>query len=227
MKYGLANELRLMLGRELKLAEMKNENGEVTYVAEEFEVGYSVGIQSEAGIVPVPVGEYILSDGRTMIVEQEGIIGQIMEVQAPEAPEMENEAQAEAPTPEATPKRVVESVSKEMFFEAIEVLKADFEAKLEALKPVESVVELEAVKPLIPNDSKVYYNGIEVKFKPLIGFMIASPKIYLKLLMDLANDMNVLETGQMANGAEQMWYANVQSIACWVTNQRYITLYGG
>ena len=154
MKYGLANELRLMLGRELKLEEMKNDSGEVTYVAEEFEVGYSVGIQSEEGIVPVPVGEYILSDGRTMIVEQEGIIGQIMEVQAPEAPEMENEDPTEAPVPEATPKRVVESVSKEMFFEAIEVLKADFEAKLEALKPVEAVVELEAVKPLIPNESK-------------------------------------------------------------------------
>jgi hypothetical protein len=77
------------------------------------------------------------------------------------------------------------------------------------------------------NDSKCYYNGIEVKFKPLIGFMIASPPKYLKILMDLASDMNVLETGQMANGAEQMYYANVQNIATWVTNQRYIVLYGG
>jgi hypothetical protein len=77
------------------------------------------------------------------------------------------------------------------------------------------------------NDSKCYYNGIEVKFKPLVGFMIASPPKYLKILMDLASDVNVLETGQMANGAEQMYYANVQNIATWVTNQRYIVLYGG
>lgn len=77
------------------------------------------------------------------------------------------------------------------------------------------------------NDSKCYYNGIEVKFKPLVGFMIASPPKYLKILMDLASDMNVLETGKMANGAEQMYYANVQNIATWVTNQRYIVLYGG
>lgn len=77
------------------------------------------------------------------------------------------------------------------------------------------------------NDSKCFYNGIEVKFKPLVGFMIASPPKYLKVLMDLASDMSVLETGQMANGAEQMYYANVQSFATWCTNQRYITLYGG
>jgi len=77
------------------------------------------------------------------------------------------------------------------------------------------------------NDAKCYYNGIEVKFKPLVGFMIASNPKYLKVLMDLASDMSVLETGQMANGAEQMYYSNVQNIATWVTNQRYIVLYGG
>jgi hypothetical protein len=77
------------------------------------------------------------------------------------------------------------------------------------------------------NDSKCFYNGIEVKFKPLVGFMIASPPKYLKVLMDLTSDMSGLETGQMANGAEQMWYANVQSYATWCTNQRYIVLYGG
>lgn len=77
------------------------------------------------------------------------------------------------------------------------------------------------------NDSKAYYNGIEVKFKPLVGFMIATPPRYLKVLMDLNSDMNVLETGAMPAGAEQMWYKNVQAYATWCTNQRYIVLYGG
>lgn len=77
------------------------------------------------------------------------------------------------------------------------------------------------------NDSKAYYNGIEVKFKPLVGFMICSPPAYLKILMDLAGDLSGLETGKMANGAEQMYYSNVQAYATWVTNQRYIVLYGG
>ena len=76
-------------------------------------------------------------------------------------------------------------------------------------------------------DAKAYYNGIEVKFKPLVGFMIASPAKYLHILMDLASDMSELRTGELANGADQMYYKNVQAFATWCTNQRYITLYGG
>ena len=45
--------------------------------------------------------------------------------------------------------------------------------------------------------------------------------------MDLKGDLSGLETGQMANGAQQMYYKNVQAFATWVTNQRYIVLYGG
>lgn len=77
------------------------------------------------------------------------------------------------------------------------------------------------------NDSKAFYNGIEVKFKPLVGFMIATPPKYLKVLLDLASDMSGLETGPMPAGAEQMWYKNVQAYATWCTNQRYIVVYGG
>ena len=76
-------------------------------------------------------------------------------------------------------------------------------------------------------DAKAYYNGIEVIFKPLVGFMIASPAKYLHILMDLASDLSHLETGMMANGSEEHFYKNVQAFATWCTNQRYITLYGG
>lgn len=75
--------------------------------------------------------------------------------------------------------------------------------------------------------SKVYFQGIEVKFKPLVGFMICADPRYLKLLMDLMSDLSTLQTGPVANGAQQMWYKNIQSVSTWVTNQRYITLYGG
>lgn len=76
-------------------------------------------------------------------------------------------------------------------------------------------------------NEKCYYNGIEVKFKPLVGFMIVTNPKYLKILLDLKGDLSGLETGQMANGAQQMYYKNVQAFATWVTNQRYIVLYGG
>jgi hypothetical protein len=75
--------------------------------------------------------------------------------------------------------------------------------------------------------SKVYFQGIEVKFKPLVGFIICADPRYLKLLVDMISDISTMETGQMPAGAQQMYYKNVQSLTTWVTNQRYITLYGG
>lgn len=79
---------------------------------------------------------------------------------------------------------------------------------------------------LVEGDS-VSYNGIKILFKPLVGFIIASPAKYLHILMDLTSDISQLKTGENANGAETMWYKNVQAFATWCTNQRYITLYGG
>ena len=38
---------------------------------------------------------------------------------------------------------------------------------------------------------------------------------------------NSLQIDKVANGAMQRYIKNTQSMATWVTNQRYITLYGG
>lgn len=74
---------------------------------------------------------------------------------------------------------------------------------------------------------RAFYNGVEVKFVPLVGFRILTLPPYLKLLMDLASDANVLEIGQVANGAQQRYIKSIQAIATWVVNQRFITLYNG
>jgi len=74
---------------------------------------------------------------------------------------------------------------------------------------------------------KVYYNGIKINFVPLVGFRIFCDPMYLKVLMDSVSDLSSLELGPVANGAQMRWYKNIQAIVCWVTNQRYITLYGG
>lgn len=76
-------------------------------------------------------------------------------------------------------------------------------------------------------NEKIYYNGIEIKFVPLVGFRILAPGKFLKLLMDLTSDVSALMVDQVANGAMQRYIKNVGSIATWVTNQRYITLYNG
>lgn len=100
-------------------------------------------------------------------------------------------------------------------------------AHLQLIKIANNAVgAAQQVNFLVEGDS-VSYNGIKILFKPLVGFMIASPAKYLHILMDLTSDVSQLKTGENANGAETFWYKNVQSFATWCTNQRYITLYGG
>jgi hypothetical protein len=76
-------------------------------------------------------------------------------------------------------------------------------------------------------NEKIYYNGIEIKFVPLQGFRILTAGKFLKLLMDLKGDVSALMVDRVANGAMQRYIKNVGSIATWVTNQKYITLYNG
>lgn len=74
---------------------------------------------------------------------------------------------------------------------------------------------------------KISYNGHKINFVPLTGFMIFAIPSYMKVLMDLASDVASLEVGQMANGARQRFIKNIQTMACWIVGQKYITLYGG
>lgn len=76
-------------------------------------------------------------------------------------------------------------------------------------------------------NEKIYYNGVLINFVPLVGFRILTAGKFLKLLMDLTSDVASLEVDKVANGAMQRFIKNVGSIATWVTNQRYITLYNG
>jgi len=100
-------------------------------------------------------------------------------------------------------------------------------AHLQLIKIANNAVgAAQQVNFLVEGDN-VSYNGVRILFKPLVGFMIASPAKYLHILMDLTSDISQLKTGENANGAETFWYKNVQAYATWCTNQRYITLYGG
>jgi hypothetical protein len=148
MKYkDKLNQIKALLSLEVKLAQMTLADGITIIEAEEFEPEYSVGIVTPDGIVPMPVGEYELQDGSMVVVEVEGIIASVgakaEEVapeaeQAPEevvAPEMEAEASA------PQPKRIVESVSKETFFES---QLAELKAELDALKAENDALKLSA-----------------------------------------------------------------------------------
>jgi hypothetical protein len=148
------NQIKALLALEVKLAQMKLEDGITILEAEAFEPDYSVGIVTADGIVPLPVGEYKLEDGSILVVAVEGIIAEIKQEEAEAEVEVEVEVAPEEvvePMMEAesapTPKRIVESVSKETFFEAeLEALKTELaaiKAENESLKADKSSLEVE------------------------------------------------------------------------------------
>ena len=149
------NEIKTLLGMELNLAQMKLKDGVTVLEADAFEMDNNVFIVNGEEKIPVPVGEYELEDGMILVVSVEGIIAEIKEavVEAPEAPEAEVEVEVEAQAETvATPKRIVESVSKEMFFAEIEKLRTEI-AELKLAKEVvkeelSSEVVVENVEPL-------------------------------------------------------------------------------
>ena len=143
------NEIKTLLGMEVKLAQMKLEDGVTVIEAEMFEPEAAVFIVNGEDRIAMPVGEYKLEDGNILKVEVEGVIAAIEmpEEETPEAeteaPEVEVEVEAQA----AAPKRVVESITKEMFFSEIEKLRAE----IAELKSVKEEVQLSAevdVQPL-------------------------------------------------------------------------------
>jgi hypothetical protein len=131
------NEIKTLLGMEVKLAQMKLKDGVTVIEADAFEMDNNVFIVNGEDRIPVPVGEYELEDGMILVVAVEGVIAEIKEAiveeEAPEA-EVEVEVEAQAETV-ATPKRIVESVSKEMFFSEIEKLRTEI-AELKLAKEV-------------------------------------------------------------------------------------------
>ena len=67
---------------------------ELLVSAETFEKGKEIFIVTDDEKVAMPVGEYILEDGRLVVVEEEGIIADVREV-SDEVPAKEEEAEVE------------------------------------------------------------------------------------------------------------------------------------
>lgn len=137
---------------ELKLEQMKLDDGVTVLEADAFEAGNPVAIVAEDQMIPLPVGEYSLEDGRILVVTEEGMIAEVKEADTEEAPveEAPTDVPVAATETPATPKVVIESIVKEMkFSEEVEALTAqitELKAEIEALKtPVQ--VDLSADEP--------------------------------------------------------------------------------
>jgi len=158
MKNSLINQIKTLLGMEVKLETMKLSDGVTVLEAEMFEAGNEVFVVTEdEQKIALPIGEYELEDGRMLIVVEEGVISEIKEKEAEEE-EVEEEApieeeakkEQEMETSKAAPKKIVESMIKESFFSEIEALKNEnneLKAELSKLKETKEV-ELSEVKPI-------------------------------------------------------------------------------
>jgi hypothetical protein len=149
MKKNVINQIKELLGMEVKLATMKLSDGVTVLEAEVFEAGAEVFIVAEDQKIALPVGEYELEDSKMLVVIEEGIIAEIKDAVAEEEepmeePEVEIEVEAEAAAPKEI-KKTVESIVKETFFSEMEALKIENEelkAKLEMFSKVDSTTEV-------------------------------------------------------------------------------------
>ena len=170
--------------REVKFEQMTLENGAVLE-AEAFEAGNEVFIVSGEDRVAAPVGEHLLSDGRVLVITEEGIIAEIKEASAPEeeaSVEIEVEASAEEPVAETelAEVEVKEEVPAADVAEAIakvieevtamrEEMKAMREemggyAKKEEMSAIKAELSAEpAAKPIKHNPETKQVNKVEFK----------------------------------------------------------------
>jgi hypothetical protein len=118
----MVNQIKNLLGVELSetpnkevvLAQLNLENGTVLE-AEVFEAGKEVFILTEDEKVALPVGEYMLEDGRILDVKEDGLIG---EIKAEEEKEEEEEVKEDEKKEEE-----LEYVTKEEFKKEMDELK--------------------------------------------------------------------------------------------------------
>lgn len=163
----ILNKVKALLGLEVKLEQMKLADGVTVIQADMFEPEAEVMIvTADEQMIPLPIGEYELEDGRMLIVTVEGVIAEVKEPIAEEETTQEQpvaEVPVEAskePTPSA--KKVVETTTKEMHFSAV-----DFEAlEKECVELKKTIAELEVklseatIKPITFNPER--HNKVEV-----------------------------------------------------------------
>jgi hypothetical protein len=172
MSANVINQIKALLGLEVKFEQMTLENGTVLE-ADAFEAGASVFIVGTDGNIPLPVGEYALDNGQILVVEEEGIIAAIKDVQGEEVPEAEVPAEA-APAPAEETQMQGENVTLEMVKQLIldtltELgLVTPAEAAPVAEAPVEAPVveetQMAAAKPIKANPEKESPKKNEIKF---------------------------------------------------------------
>lgn len=149
----IVNKICVALGIEVKLEQMKLNDGVTVIEADSFEPNNEVFIITEdEQRIPMPIGEYVVENGMLLIVTKEGVIAEVKEQEAPaeeEAPEVEVPEEEmkkdDKMIDKATVKKTVESMVKETFFSEMESLKEENER----LKT--ELAQMQEPKPIVHN----------------------------------------------------------------------------
>ena len=135
----IKNELRKIL---MQFSVVKTDKAVLQYEGEELIVGTVVKIENVDGTTEIPTGEYVMEDGRTLVVEN----GEVKEIiEAPEVEPVEVVEPEAEPTEEETEPEVVEETPAEETVEP-EAEPAEEETEPEQAEPTElekKVAELE------------------------------------------------------------------------------------
>ena len=200
-KMDILDKIKTVLGmtEEVTLKQMKLKDGLTIVEAESFVKGDMVSIITEDGKIPVAPGTYVLEDDREFTVVEEGIIDSITEVEEVEEPKAEEPAEEpkdeEAKKEEDkeqynteinSPKKVIETVSKEMHFNEVEKLNKEIETLKAELSKINEAKEVE-LKEEAPK--RIKYNP-EAK-KEVEGFRFAKnrpPSIMDTVIRRINND---------------------------------------
>tara|TARA_B110000908_G_scaffold127640_1_gene149779 strand:+ start:226 stop:786 length:561 start_codon:yes stop_codon:yes gene_type:complete len=128
----MLNQIKTLLNIEVKLEDMKLENGTIVS-AESFEEGKEIFIVTDDEKVAMPVGEYILEDSRLLVVTEEGLIADVRDV-SDEVPAKEEEEITED---------LEETIETEVPEEVATEVAAIIEAVVEVIAPVIEEVKSE------------------------------------------------------------------------------------
>ena len=146
----MLNQIKTLLNLEVKLEDMKLENGTVIS-ADSFEKGKEVFIVTDDEKVAMPVGEYILEDSRLMVVSEEGLIADVRDV-ADDVPAKETEEGEEITSDlkeeEEEPKEEMAYATKEELSSAIEEMKTMIDEVKAMMAPKEEDLSEEAANVL-------------------------------------------------------------------------------
>jgi chromosome segregation ATPase len=141
----MLKQIKTLLNIEVKLEEQKLENG-TRVEAESFEKGKEIFILTDDQKVAMPVGEYLLEDGRLVVIEEEGLIADVREVsdEAPEKEEAEEDVKDETEDLEEDDEAAVEDwAGMEKRIKNLEDAISDLKSKVGEKDMKEDEVEME------------------------------------------------------------------------------------